>query len=141
MDAILRAERDKAKADKTLAAVLRPIHGRACQVEAKGQYRSRVPADCQALRHASRWASSHQRHKRQDIAKLHHELASKPYQANRTLALLSKFFNWAEKHGLRPDGSNPCRHIEKYREGRRERFLSQFELARLGDALREAAER
>jgi integrase len=76
--------------------------------------------------------------KRQDIARLHHELADKPYQANRTLALLSKFFGWAEKHGLRPDGSNPCRHVEKYREGRRERFLSQAELARLGDALREA---
>ena len=52
--------------------------------------------------------------------------------------MLSKFFNWAEKHGLRPDGSNPCRHVEKYREGRRERFLSQVELGRLGDALREA---
>jgi integrase len=76
--------------------------------------------------------------KRHDIAKLHLELANTPYQANRTLALLSKFFNWAEKHGLRPDGSNPCRHIEKYREGRRERFLSQAELGRLGDALREA---
>src|SRR5262245_54396525 len=76
--------------------------------------------------------------KRQDIAKLHHELASTPYQANRTLALLSKLFVWAEKHGLRTDGSNPCRHVEKYREGRRERFLSQAELARLGDALREA---
>jgi integrase len=76
--------------------------------------------------------------KRQDIAKLHHELSGTPYQANRTLALLSKFFGWAEKHGLRPDGSNPCRHVEKYREGRRERFLSQAELARLGDALRES---
>jgi integrase len=76
--------------------------------------------------------------KRQDIARLHHELADRPYQANRTLALLSKFFGWAEKHGLRPDNSNPCRHVEKYREGRRERFLSQAELARLGDALRQA---
>ena len=75
---------------------------------------------------------------RQDIAKLHHELRDTPYQANRTLALLSKLFNWAEKRGLRPDGSNPCRHIEKYREGRRERFLSQAELGRLGDALRAA---
>ena len=55
--------------------------------------------------------------KRQDVAKLHHELSSKPYQANRTLALLSKFFNWAEKHGLRAGGSNPCRHVEKYTVG------------------------
>jgi site-specific recombinase XerD len=65
-------------------------------------------------------------------------MSAKPYQANSTLAMLSKFFSWAEKHGLRPDGSNPCRHVEKYREARRERFLSQAELARLGDALREA---
>jgi integrase len=75
---------------------------------------------------------------RADIARLHHEMSEKPYQANSTLAVLSKFFGWAEKRGLRSDGSNPCRHVEKYREGRRERFLSQAELARLGDALRKA---
>ena len=39
---------------------------------------------------------------------------------------------------FRPDGFNPCRHVEKYREARRERFLSQGELARLGDELRQA---
>jgi integrase len=76
--------------------------------------------------------------KRTDIARLHHEMRSKSYQANSTLAMLSKFFGWAEKRGFRPDGSNPCRHVEKYREERRERFLSQAELGRLGDALREA---
>jgi integrase len=65
-------------------------------------------------------------------------MRDKPYQANRMLALLSKFFNWCEKHGYRPDGSNPCRHIEKYKEQRRERFLSPVELARLGDALADA---
>jgi site-specific recombinase XerD len=75
---------------------------------------------------------------REDVARFHHGLSATPYVANRTLAVLSKLFNWAEKHGLRPDGSNPCRHVEKYREGRRERFLSQAELGRLGDALREA---
>ncbi|MGH6989060.1 MAG: site-specific integrase [Stellaceae bacterium] len=36
---------------------------------------------------------------------------------------------------MRPDGSNPCRHVEKYPQRRRERFLSAVELARLGDAL------
>jgi integrase len=72
---------------------------------------------------------------RADIARFHHKLAEKPYRANRALAVLSKFFNWCEKHALRPDGSNPCRHISKYRESRRERFLSQAELARLGEAL------
>jgi integrase len=58
-----------------------------------------------------------------------------PYQANRLLAVLSKMFNLAERWGLRPDGSNPCRHVEKFAERKRERMLSPAELARLGDAL------
>jgi integrase len=72
---------------------------------------------------------------RSDIARLHHEMGKTPYQANRVLALLSKLFNWAELHGYRPDGSNPCRHVERYREQKRERFLSEAELSRLGEAL------
>jgi hypothetical protein len=28
-------------------------------------------------------------------------------------------FNLAEEWGLRPDGSNPCRHVKKYRETKR----------------------
>jgi integrase len=36
---------------------------------------------------------------------------------------------------LRPDGSNPCRHVEKFGERKRERMLSPAELARLGEAL------
>jgi integrase len=44
-------------------------------------------------------------------------------------------FNLAEIWGLRPDGSNPCRHVPKYREKKRERFLSQGELQRLGQVL------
>jgi len=61
----------------------------------------------------------------------------KPYQANRTLGVLSKMFNLAEIWGLRPDGSNPCLHVKKYPEQRRERFLSLEEFAALGKALRE----
>ncbi len=58
-----------------------------------------------------------------------------PGIANRCYALLSKMFNLAERWGLRPDGSNPCRHVEKNRERRVERFLSAEELARLGETL------
>jgi integrase len=78
---------------------------------------------------------------RPDVTGLHHSLREKPYQANRLLALLSKFFNWCEKRGYRPDGSNPCRHIEKYKEQKRERFLSEDEMARLGEALADAEEK
>ena len=72
---------------------------------------------------------------RSDIAALHHKYREKPYQANRTLGVLSKMFNLCEVWGLRPDGSNPCRHVPKYREEKRERFLSGGELASLGDVL------
>ncbi|WIY24567.1 tyrosine-type recombinase/integrase [Parasedimentitalea psychrophila] len=75
---------------------------------------------------------------RRDIAELHQKFRDKPYQANRTLGVLSKMFNLAEIWGLRPDGSNPCRHVPKYREIKRERYLSQQELRRLGQVLGEA---
>lgn len=75
---------------------------------------------------------------RKDIAELHHKWRHTPYQANRTLSVASKMFNLAELWGLRADGSNPCRHIKKYPERRRERFLSPEEFGRLGATLRTA---
>jgi integrase len=70
-----------------------------------------------------------------DIAKLHHANRAAPYQANRVLAVLSKMFTLAEQWRMRPNGSNPCRHVEKFAERKRERFLSADELGRLGEAL------
>ncbi len=75
---------------------------------------------------------------RADVIKLHHGLRDTPYQANRVLALFSKMMNLTEKWGLRPDGSNPCRHVEKFKEQKRERFLSAEELGRLAGVLAEA---
>ncbi len=72
---------------------------------------------------------------RKDVAELHHKLQHIPYQANRTLGVLSKMFNLAEIWGLRPDGSNPCRHVKKYAEQKRERFLGSAEIAELGGVL------
>ena len=74
---------------------------------------------------------------RPDIARLHHDLRFAPVQANRCLQFLSKAFNLAEVWGLRPDGSNPCRHVKKYKEKKRERYLSPAELGRLGEVLRQ----
>ena len=75
---------------------------------------------------------------RADITGLHHAMRDTPGAANRTLALLSKMMNLAEKWGLRLDGSNPCRHVDKYPERKMERFLSGDELGRLGAILSEA---
>jgi integrase len=75
---------------------------------------------------------------RADIMRLRHQMQAAPGACNRTLALLSKMFNLAELWGLRPDGSNPCRHVERYPEKKLERFLVNEELKRLADALAEA---
>ena len=74
---------------------------------------------------------------RADVAKLHHDLRHIAYDANRCLEMISKMFNLAEMWGLRPDGSNPRKHIKKYPEEKRERFLSPAELKRVGEVLRE----
>lgn len=75
-----------------------------------------------------------------DIDKLHASLESTPYQANRVLALLSVFFSWCDKKGHRSDGLNPCRHVEKFEETSRERFLSETEVYALGKALNDYEE-
>jgi integrase len=73
---------------------------------------------------------------RGDISRLHHDHRATPYAANRAVAVLSKMLALAEKWGERPDGSNPCRHVEKYAERKRERMLSADEFSRLADALK-----
>src|SRR5262249_10665359 len=75
---------------------------------------------------------------RADVTMLHHKLRDRPYQANRSLAVLSKMMNLAEQWGLRPDGTNPTRHVRKYREDKRERYLNREELQRLGRTWSEA---
>lgn len=75
-----------------------------------------------------------------DVARLHLAARTTPYAANRALALLSTFFAFAERQGVRPRGSNPCADIAPYREHRRERYLTDAEFAAVGAAL-ERAER
>jgi integrase len=75
---------------------------------------------------------------RPDVAQLHHHFRDRPYQANRSLAVLSKMMNLAEAWGFRLDGSNPVRHVKKYREDKRERYLTKAELRRLGAVLADA---
>lgn len=74
---------------------------------------------------------------RPDIARLHVSLKNTPYQANRLLAVLSKFFSWCEINDYRPDFSNPAYHVQKFKEAKRKRFMSEEEIARLGDTLAE----
>ena len=74
---------------------------------------------------------------REDAAALHYDMRETPRAANRALMVLSKMFKLAEAWGVAPPGGNPCRHVLRYKEGRRERFLTEDEYRRLGLALRE----
>lgn len=73
-----------------------------------------------------------------DVVRLHHALRATPTHANRVVAVLSAFLAWCVKAKLRPAGPNPCQGIERYRERKRERYLTAEEYARVGQALRDA---
>ena len=73
---------------------------------------------------------------RKHINALHLDLRHIPYQANRALEIGSKLFNLAEEWKLRT-GGNPCKYVRKYREERRERFLTEAEFRHLGAVLNE----
>lgn len=75
--------------------------------------------------------------RRADVARLHGKLADRPYEANRTLAVVSAVWNWASRRDEVGAGANPCLGIERYPEQGRERFLTSDELGRLGAALAE----
>ena len=72
---------------------------------------------------------------RPDVLKLHAAMAAKPPLANYAVSVLSKLMSWAEEHDLRPPQSNPCFKIKKYRENKRQRYLSREEYGRLGGVL------
>ncbi|MBU0583100.1 MAG: tyrosine-type recombinase/integrase [Alphaproteobacteria bacterium] len=75
---------------------------------------------------------------RAQIAKIHLDWSHTPFQANRTMAVVASMYSFGAKNGLVPEGWNPALRIEKYVESRRERFLSDDELERIGSAIREA---
>jgi integrase len=83
---------------------------------------------------------------KRDVTKLHASLGQyedgtpSPVRANRVLALLSKMFSLAEEWGELSSGSNPCRGVRKFKETKRERYLSPEEIERLWHTL-EAMER
>lgn len=58
--------------------------------------------------------------------------------ANRSMKLLSAAYGWGAKNGYVPEGINPARNIDLNKEEGRERFLTEEEMMRLGEALREA---
>lgn len=75
---------------------------------------------------------------RLQVGKLHSSLSETPFQANRVLAVVGSMYAFAGRAGIVPERTNPARGIDKFKEDRRERFLTSDELERLGSAIREA---
>ena len=65
-------------------------------------------------------------------------MSGTPGNANRTLPVLSVMMRQAEHWDIRPQGSNPCKNMRRYKMTPRERFLSLDELKRLGFVLEHA---
>ncbi len=71
-----------------------------------------------------------------DVQQWFASLSSTPAAADRAAPVLSVIMREAESLGFRPEGSNPCGNIRRYRRRGRERFLSREETRRLGAALK-----
>ena len=71
----------------------------------------------------------------QDVRRWFASLRATPVAADRSLPVLSVIMREAELMGARPEGTNPCRGIRRYRRKGRERFLTDEEIARLAARL------
>ena len=76
-----------------------------------------------------------------DVRQWFASLCATPVAADRSMPVLSVIMREAEETGLRPEGSNPCRGIRRYRRRGRERFLSDDEIRRLSAVLATREER
>ena len=70
-----------------------------------------------------------------NVKQWHASLHATPFCADRAAPVLSVLLRQAEVYGYRPEGSNPCVGIRRYRRRGRERFLSPEEMQRLGAVL------
>ena len=70
-----------------------------------------------------------------DVQRWFASLHEIPVAADRSAPILSVIMRQAEVYGYRPEGSNPCVVIKRYRRHGRERFLSAAEIRRLGEVL------
>ena len=72
---------------------------------------------------------------RREVLEWFESLHAKPASANRSLPVLSVILRQAEVYRYRPEDSNPCKDIKRYRRRVRERFLSPDEIRRVVEVL------
>ena len=72
---------------------------------------------------------------RTDVQRWFASRRATPVAADRSMPILSVILREAERMGYRPEGSNPCRGVRRYRRKGRERYLSDAEIGRLAARL------
>ena len=75
------------------------------------------------------------RHHCHDVRRWFASLHNTPVAADRSVPVLSVIMRQAEVYGYRPEGTNPCAGIKRYRREGRERFLSAAETRSLAAVL------
>lgn len=71
-----------------------------------------------------------------EVARWHARQREAPFQGNRGLAVLAALMAWCIRRGERPAAlGNPAQGVERFAERSRERFLSEAELAAIGEAI------
>ena len=69
--------------------------------------------------------------KRPDVATVMKKMAHKPAEANNAFSVMRRMFNLAEVWGYRTDGTNPCRHVPMYPNGKATHLISDEDMARI----------
>ena len=73
-----------------------------------------------------------------DIATVHSSMNAKPMSANRLRAIISSMYSWAMSSKTIAKLENPAADVVRYREKKRERYLTTDEIGRLAAAILEA---
>jgi integrase len=73
---------------------------------------------------------------REDVLKLRESLKTIPSTGGLALRLLNRMYEFGQEVGTVPVGTNPCQAIPGFKNNKRERYLSEEELARLAEAFR-----
>jgi integrase len=73
---------------------------------------------------------------RAHVEQLHRNMKATPRRANYSVTVVRALLSFAVKHGLR--AANPAAGIKLYRENKRERFLSEAEIAAAADGISKA---
>jgi integrase len=75
---------------------------------------------------------------RHELSELHRDIGEgAKIEANRVIETIRTMFNFAQTEGVVDDGFNPASKVNKYEEKSRDRWLREYEMRSLSDALNE----